>query len=425
MSIEKMFAASNAVYRWDAIDFHAAKKSVKKLQKRIAEAFGDNDVDRFAGLQCKLIHSFYAKALAVKAVTSTRGKYTPGIDFDVWSTPGEKLSAIFSLSRRGYKPKPLKRIYIPKPSGGVRPLSIPTMKDRAMQTLYRFALEPIAELTGDEHSYGFRPKRSARDAVQRCIDVLSMPPSPRYILKADIQSCFDNIDHDWVMEHIPMDKTVLRKFLKCGYIRWGTFYPMERGVPQGGSISSVICNMVLDGLEALLKKQFAEAVNMIRYADDIIIISDCPTLLVQSVVPELNCFLLERGLQLSREKTKVVAVKDGFVFLGFGIRKDGDDIVAIPARKGVDSLTDKVCNALSVISTVPLDSLPSNSIISLGFSLQYIIRGWCNYYRGIATPSSLCEVQSRLAALAEQLTGDVRIADFIHKNFEKNILREA
>lgn len=176
---EKSCATSDTNSCWEKIDFIAAEKSVKKLQKRIVKALLNMQFDKVEVLQHKLIHSFYAKALAIKIVTSNRGKYTYGIDHTLWIKPEEKFNAISKLSRRGYKPKPLKRVYIPKPDGRFRTLSIPSMKDRAMQTLYRFAIEPIAEVLGDDHSYGFRKNRSTRDALIRCFQILYSSPCPK------------------------------------------------------------------------------------------------------------------------------------------------------------------------------------------------------------------------------------------------------
>jgi RNA-directed DNA polymerase len=170
-------------------------------------------------------------------------------------TNDEKYQLICMLTRRGYKALPLKRIYIPKSNGTLRPLSIPTMKDRAMQTLYKFALEPIAELTADDCSFGFRPERSARGAIARCVDILTDNSNMRSILKADIRSCFDNISHKWILDNIPVDRKTLSNFLKCGYIDNGVFYETAKGVPQSGCLSTVICNMTLDGLEKILANE--------------------------------------------------------------------------------------------------------------------------------------------------------------------------
>src|SRR5208282_3683721 len=187
-------------------------------------------------LQRLLTHSFAAKALAVKRVTENQGKETSGVDGRIWSTPAAKLKAIESLQRRGYRPQPLRRVYIPKANGNLRPLGIPTMKDRAMQALYLQALEPIAETTADPNSYGFRPKRSTADALQQCFNVLCRACSPQWVLEGDIKGCFDHISHEWILKHVLTDKVVLQKWLKAGYIENRTLFPTEAGTPQGGII---------------------------------------------------------------------------------------------------------------------------------------------------------------------------------------------
>ena len=234
---------------WQEIDFKAAESYVKKLQMRIAKAVKEKRWGKVQALQWMLTHSFYAKALAVKRVTENQGRRTSGVDHELWLSPESKFKAIEKLERRGYRAQPLRRFYIPKKSGKLRPLSIPTMTDRAMQTLYRFALEPIAETTADIHSYGFRPNRCVQDAIERCFQNLARKSSAQWVLEGDIKGCFDNISHDWILEHIPIDKTVLWQFLKSGYVETGTLFPTETGTPQGGTISTTICNMVLEGME--------------------------------------------------------------------------------------------------------------------------------------------------------------------------------
>lgn len=414
-------AASDMIDDWENIDFLKAENYVKKLQKRIAIAFSNDDFDKMTYLQHTLIHSFYAKALAVRTVTSNKGKNTCGIDNILWDTPEKKFQAVFELNRRGYKSKPLKRIYIPKSNGNKRPLGIPTMKDRAMQTIYKFALEPIAEASGDENSFGFRKNRSAKDAVRKCIEILS-GNSNQWVLKTDIESCFENISHEWVLNHIPLDKKVLYQFLKSGYLEGSIYHSADKGIPQGGSISSVICNMVLDGIECCLLNKFGKDVHMIRYADDIIIVADSFSFLVQSIVPEINLFLIERGLRLSSEKTKVVHISNGFDFLGCRICIRRNQIISVPLRKNVDSLLDKINRELTVISDRELDDLSYDVVEALGNALKQYIRGWINYYDNIVTAQSLVQVKDKILCQVMQLTRDNRIADFIKRLFNQKEL---
>lgn len=407
----KVYTTPNAIRSWSEIDFRKAEKCVKKLQKRIAEAFHNDEFGKVALLQHKLIHSFYAKALAVKYVTSNGGKHTPGIDDIIWDNSQDKFNAIFMMQRRGYKPMPLRRIYIPKANGKFRPLSIPTMKDRAMQTLYRFALEPIGELTADRCSFAFLSNRSAKDAIIRMSDVLSHNPDFLWVMKADIKACFDNISHEWILEHIPMDKVILRKFLECGYVEKMTYYSIDKGVPQGGCISCVICNMVLDGLERLFEEHFGSSVSLIRYADDFIIAGRSFSFLVQEVMPVLNDFLTERGLTISKNKTECISVYKKIHFLGWEIYKEGGDIICRPPRKKIDTLLNRVSDIWYVYH--------QSSCRELCNKLSQQIRGWLNYYNGIAPLQSLNGIEFEIVTLLNNLTGDNRLAGFVGNIFAK------
>nr|WP_281797092.1 reverse transcriptase domain-containing protein [Desulforhabdus amnigena] len=142
----------------------------------------------------------------------------------------------------------MRRIYIEKKNGKLRPLSIPTMYDRAQQALHKLGLAPVAETTADKNSYGFREGRSCADAVACAFNALSKPNSAPWVLEGDIRGCFDNISFEWMLKNIPMDKAVLYKWLRAGYVENGIHYPTRKGVPQGGIISPTISNMVLDGL---------------------------------------------------------------------------------------------------------------------------------------------------------------------------------
>ncbi len=167
------------------------------------------------------------------------------------------MQAALNLTDRQYHAQPLRRVYIPKPGKATkRPISIPTMDDRAVQALYALALQPIAETTADARSFGFRLFRSAQDAIEYAFTCLARKTSAQWILEGDIRGCFDNIAHDWLIEHIPMDRSVLAQFLKAGYIFEEALFPTDRGTPQGGIISPLLTNMTLDGIEGLLGAKF-------------------------------------------------------------------------------------------------------------------------------------------------------------------------
>ena len=356
---EKQMSVANAtcaspgqIKAWNQIEWSRCWKRVRKLQARIVKAVQEGRWGKVKALQRLLTHSWAAKALAVKRVTENQGKNTAGVDGITWSTKNSRFEAISTLKQRGYQPKPLRRVYIPKAgSKKMRPLSIPTMLDRAMQTLYKFALEPIAETTGDPNSYGFRPKRSTHDAIRQCFTCLSKYDRAPWILEGDIKGAFDNVSHDWIMENIPINKTILDKFMKCGYVDAGELFPTEHGTGQGSAISPTIFNMVLDGMEQEIKQLAKEIerrdrknpkINMVRYADDFIVTGGNKEILEQDVKPVIEKFLSERGLHLSEEKTLITHIDEGFDFLGWNVRKFKGKLLIRPAKKKTIAFMDGI-----------------------------------------------------------------------------------
>ena len=199
------------------------------------------------------------------------------------------------------------------------------MKDRAMQALYLLALDPIAETQADPNSYGFRKERSCADAIQQSYTVLGGRSRAKWVLEGDIRACFNRISHEWLEAHVPMDKSILHKWLKAGFIEKHVLHPTEEGTPQGGVASPVLANFALDGLERRIREKFPKAtywrhqakVNVVRYADDFIITGATREILEDEVKPLVEAFLLEKGLELAQEKTHITHIKDGFDFLGY------------------------------------------------------------------------------------------------------------
>lgn len=215
---EKLSDAAELERQWRRIDWKRVEADVNRLQVRIAKATLETKHNTVKRLQYLLTHSFSAKLLAVKHVTTNKGKRTAGVDGILWATPADKMRAALKLTDRHYKAQPLKRVYIEKKGKAKkRPLGIPTMHDRAMQALYAMALDPVAETTADHRSFGFRKGRCCQDACEHLFQLLSTRNSPQWILEGDIKGCFDHISHEWLTEHIPMDKSVLRQFLKAGF----------------------------------------------------------------------------------------------------------------------------------------------------------------------------------------------------------------
>jgi RNA-directed DNA polymerase len=292
-------AVSREATEWYAVVWPTIHRNVRRLQVRIAQATKEGNWGKVRALQRLLTHSYSGKVLAVRRVTENNGKKTPGVDKEIWDTPEKKTQAVHALKHRGYQPQPLRRVYIPKSDGKtMRPLGIPTMKDRAQQALHLLALDPVVETTADHNSYGFRQQRSCADAIEQCFKTLSKP-NPQWILEGDIKSCFDRISHDWLLAHVPMDRAILQKWLKAGYMDKHILHETTEGTPQGGIISPALSNCALDGLERLLKERFPTrrplsslggkfpCVNLIRYADDFIITGRSKELLEGEIKPRL------------------------------------------------------------------------------------------------------------------------------------------
>jgi RNA-directed DNA polymerase len=369
---------------WHSIDWKRVYVFVGKTQMCIAQAMTDKDFRRVARLTRSLIRSWQAKALAVRRVTENQGKRTSGVDCVLWDTPTKKWNAISCLNPKGYRARPLRRVYIPKANGKERPLGIPTMKDRAMQALYLLALEPAVECASDPNSYGFRKGRSTHDARSQLFVSLSHKVSAKWVLDADISGFFDNINHSWLLHHVHMDKVTLNKWLKSGVVDAGQLQRTDEGTPQGGIISPTLANITLNGLETELEQFLRNElgtklakkgkVNLIRYADDFVVTGDSKELLETIVQPWIVKFLRERGLTLSMEKTRIVHIDQGFDFLGWNFRKYGGKLLIKPNQKNVKAFYRKVKEIIATSVSIPTETLIQR--------LNPVLKGWAQYHKG-------------------------------------------
>jgi RNA-directed DNA polymerase len=374
---------------WNAIDWRKVNRNVRRLQARIVKAVQEGRWGKVKALQRLLTHSYSGRGMAVRRVTENRGKKTAGVDGEIWNTPAKKGQAVAELRQRGYRPQPLRRVYIPKSSdpNRKRPLGIPTMKDRAMQALYLLALDPVAEVQADPNSYGFRRERNTADAIGQCFIILrGRPGAPEWVLEADIRACFDRICHEWLLTHVPMEKRILKQWLKAGYLEKAAFHQTEAGTPQGGIISPVLANLALDGLEPRLKERFhprrqpTSGVHLVRYADDLIVTARSRELLETQVRPLIEQFLQERGLELSDHKTRITHINEGFDFLGQNVRRYNGKLIIKPSKKNKHGYLEKVRRIIRTCRVAPAGEVIRR--------LNPVIRGWANYHRHVCSKTT-------------------------------------
>jgi RNA-directed DNA polymerase len=249
-----------------------------------------------------------------------------------------------------------------------------------MQVLHLLAVDPIGECNADPNSYGFRSERCTADAIQQCHTVLSNRAGAHWVLEADIKACYDRISHEWLLANVPMDRKLLRKWLKAGFSEKSVFKATEEGVVQGGPISPALANFALDGLEKKLREKYPKAsnrsrrakVNLVRWADDFIITGSSKELLETEVKPLVEAYLQERGLELSPEKTRITHIETGFDFLGQQVRRYNDGKVIIkPSAKNTKAFLSKSRQVIKGHAQAK-----AGNLIRL---LNPIIRGWANY----------------------------------------------
>ena len=403
--------------KWQDIDWKVVEIAVFKLQKRIYRASQRGDTQAVHRLQKLLTKSYFGKLWAVKKVTqNNQGKNTAGIDGIKSLTPKQRLDMVKTLRING-KSKPTRRVWIPKNNGEKRPLGIPCMEDRVLQCLVKLALEPEWEAKFEPNSYGFRPGRSCHDAIGAIYNAIRY--EAKYVLDADISKCFDNIDHQKLLNKLktyPGMRRQIKAWLKSGVMD-GKLFPTQEGTPQGGIISPLLANIALHGMETVIKRfagnltmrtntgklitdklQKQKKLHLIRYADDFVILHNDLNI-IEKCKEIIESFLLDIGLELKPSKIRISHTLNeyqgnkGFEFLGFYVRQYktginqsartpqgvrlGYKTLIKPSKANVKARIKQVGDIIRTHKTVTQEVLIKK--------LNPIIRGWSNYYRSVCS----------------------------------------
>lgn len=391
MRIANVTNRDSAALQWYAINWLAVNATVNNLRQRIYRASAKGDIKRVRSLQKLLMRSKSNKLLAIRRVTQqNQGRNTPGIDEVVVDTDAGRERLYQHLNKpTSEQACPVKRVYIPKKNGKWRPLGLPVILDRCRQAIVKSALEPYWEEKFEASSYGFRPGRSAHDAIQKIYCIARAGKARQWVLDADIKGAFDNINHEFLMKEIGNfpARGLVYQWLKAGVVEKGKHQSTEQGTPHGGIISPLLANIAFHGMESVLKLKYdklgrieqACPYAIVRYADDFVVFGKTRES-CEKAKTLLEPWLSQRGLELSEDKTHIRHLREGFDFLGFNIRhyatrgkKRGYVLLTKPSKASIKKHKQE---------------MRKNWKESIGKSTEHAIRhlnskiiGWCNYFR--------------------------------------------
>ena len=403
---------------WERLPWRKLEQHVYRIQKHIFRAERAGKTRVVQKLQKLLLKSEAARLLAVRRVTQeNQGKKTAGIDGVKAVKPAERIALAEHIHPKHWgqeKPQPVRRVYIPKPGKlEKRPLGIPTIYERAKQCLVKAALEPEWEAKFEPNSYGFRPGRSCHDAIEAIFNDIRF--QPKYVLDADITGCFDHISHEPLLQKlhaIPMVQQTIKQWLRAGVMEEEVFFPTNSGTPQGGTISPLLANIALHGMEEATQKAFTTREgkpHVVRYADDFLVFHKTQQGVEKAKVVVEN-WVQEMGLTLKPSKTRITHTSEGFDFLGFTIQQYpvgkthsgkhpngsllGFKTIIKPSKEARTRHLQAIAERCKQLRAASQEQLIK--------ALNPIIRGWSNYYRTVVSKEVFADCDHQVYQLTHR-----------------------